>query len=195
MVNEQDYELEMQQELYSFSDTEKYYNKGWEWYLVFCFFIIIVEGFFTSDIGRVLEAKEYWFTRILPWNALPTDLYFLGFGFLVGMWIMMSDSGSGRAPSKGVFGFVLLWIVYSLAAAYGGVVHNPAWHQDFRNVILPSVVVPWAIVLTHQVRMDVVMNRIVKVSLLFAVGNVVRGLLFFAHGGRTAAEEALASGS
>jgi O-antigen ligase len=183
------------EEWYSQADDEKHYNKGWEWYLVFCFFYIILEGFFNSDIGRILQAQEYWFTRILPWLALPTDLYFLGIGFIIGLGIIITDSGSGRAPSKGVFGFVLIWILYSLAAAYGGFMHNPAWHQDFRNVILPSIVVPWAVALTHQVRMEVVMSRIIKLSLPFAIANMVRGLLFFAHGGRTAVAELMSSGS
>ena len=173
---------------------ERQKKSGWEWYLVFCFTLILLEAFFNADIGRMLEAREYWFTRIVFWKALPTDLYFLGAGFIIGLAILAGGSGSGRAPSKGVLGFVLLWVLYGVAAAYGGYVGNPEWHRDFRNVILPSVVVPWAIVLAHQVRMDVVMSRIIKISLLLAFANMVRGLLFFARGG-TAADEPFSSGS
>src|SRR4030042_5574616 len=87
---------------------ERQQKSGWEWYLVFCFTLILLEAFFNADIGRMLEAREYWFTRIVFWNALPTDLYFLGAGFIIGLAILAGGYGSGRAPSQGGLGFCLL---------------------------------------------------------------------------------------
>ena len=194
MSNESYYEPELQQDSYTSFESPVSYNKGWEWYLVFCFTLILLEAFFNTAIGSIFEREDVWITKMLPWNILPTDLYFLGIGLIVGIGIWIGSPASGRIPSKGVFGIVLLWVLYGAAGIYGGYVDNVDWHRDFRNVILPSLVLPWAVALSSQVRMDVVMNRIIKISLLLAVGNMVRGILFFARGG-TAEEEAFSPGS
>ena len=190
-----DYDTLVSEDGSSMAAGHRKYNSFCEWYMVFCFTFLLMEAFFNSDLGKMLEDRNYWFTRLTPWNLLPSVMYFYTFGLVIGGGILAAGRDNERIPSKGVLAFTLVCILILVSAAYGAYMKNYDWHRDMRRIILPAIVVPWTVVLAHNIRFNIVMGRFIKIALFFAIANLIRGILFFKGGGRTYAEVELSSGS
>ncbi len=158
------------------------YSRLGEWYLTACFIFLLIEGIFYRYISELTSARAYWFTRLTPYNLYPSVLYFYGIGFLIGLLIILAGRRWWHVPIKGLGAYLVLWFVYVSWGLYGGLRHNPWWHQDIRSTILPSIVIPWVVVLAQNIRYDVVLSRIIKIAIPFAIWNFISGILFFAGG-------------
>lgn len=163
----------------------RWYSRLGEWYLTACFTYLLIEGVFDRHIESLIAARKYWFFRLTPYNLWPSVLYFYGIGFFVGLIIIFIGRRWWHVPIKGIKAYLALWFVYLGWGLYGALRHTMWWHQDVRGTILPSIVVPWVVIIAQNIRYDVVLSRIIKISIPFAILNVISGILFFARGALT----------
>jgi hypothetical protein len=163
-------------------ETRIWYTRLGEWYLVLCYVYLLIEGIFNVPIAEALQARSFFLTQLTPWNLWPSVIYFCTIGFLIGLIIYLNKK-TWHVPIKGKLSFAVLWVVLLGSGFYGFYRHNFFWHEDIRQTIFPSIVVFWAVVLAQNIRYDVVLTRIVRVAVIFAIYNLVAGILFFAIGG------------
>jgi len=158
----------------------RWYSRLGEWYLTVCFAYLLIEAVFHDPMNEMLGERAHWLFRLTPYNLWPSVLYFYGAGFAIGLYIIMTGRKSWHVPIKGSMVYLTIWFVYLGWGLYGGFLRNPWWHRDIRSTILPSIVVPWVVVLAQNVRYEVVLSRICKLCVPFALWNIVMGVLRFA---------------
>ncbi|MHC4343758.1 MAG: hypothetical protein ACYSUP_03650, partial [Planctomycetota bacterium] len=154
---------------------QRWYSIIGEWYLTACFAYLLIEGVFYARIEDMLIARAHWLFRLTPYNFWPSVLYFYGAGFAIGLCIIMTGRRSWHVPIKGFVAYLTLWFVYLGWGLYGGFLRNRWWHRDIRATILPAIVVPWVVVLAQNVRYEVILSRIYKLCVPFAIWNIGMG--------------------
>jgi O-antigen ligase len=159
------------------------FSKAAEWYLTFCLTSLLLEGFFYLWLNAGLSEKSIWIARITPYSLWPSVLWFYSVGFCITLGLVFLGRQPWHPHYYGKLAFVGLWMVYVPWSVYGMLQRNIAWLGDLRGLILPSMVVPGMVVLAQYVRLDKIATRMIKISIPFAIVNVIRGAMFFgSHG-------------
>lgn len=151
-----------------------------EWYLTGCLLLVMLEGVFTWAVSNYIGSSTYFFTQLTGYAIWPSEVFFLGLGLFIGMFIYLAR---GNIPANyGVLSYILVWLVHLFAAFRGLMNGIPLWHVDLRYEFLGAVVVPWVAVLGHYIRYDVVFSRLIKVAVPLALLNAARGVAFMSLG-------------
>ena len=179
--------FEKNYEFYDLQHEEPAYNTWAEWYLTLCLAALVIESVFATTISEFADQQSYVIKQLTGYAILPTEAYFLTIGMLVGLFIfMVGRSNSRYVPIMGAWSFVAYWGVYLLGTVRG--LRNPFWHLDARALLLTTIVIPWAAVLSQRVRLDVVMRRLIWLAIPLAVINIARGYRFITLGPRITAQ-------
>jgi len=169
--------------------SETHYSKLAEWYLTGCLLLLILQGvFLTFWVGdeRGEKCADYVLERITGVALAPSELYFLTVGGLIGVVIMLGGLGQSQSRTLGLWSFIGIWVIHGAATVHGILRGNFSWIPDVRWMIVPSVVVPWVVMLAHKVRYDVVLWRFVKIAAPLAALNAARGMFFMTKGAKIA---------
>jgi len=154
-----------------------------EWYLTFCLFIPLFEGKFYNFFSNMAESRSFILFRLTPWNLVPTELYFVGPGFFLGLLIYLMARRPDRVQVRGQMLLYIYWIILAIGVLHGLTRGTQAWLGDFRSFLLPSLVTFWAVVLADVARIDVVFNRLIRVAAVLALVHAAGAGLMYAHGG------------
>ncbi len=157
------------------------YNKAAEWYMTFCMGLLMVEGTFTTWISKYIGSSTYIFTRITGYAPWPSEVFFLGIGLLAGVIIYFAGRAGG-VRTYGVWAYLFLWVLHLAQAVHGRFQGYPFWYPDLRYMWLAAIVVPWVAVLGQKIRYEVVLGRIIKLSVPLACVSIVRGVAFMGAG-------------
>lgn len=159
------------------------YSRVAEWYLTGCFAFLLIDAVFQGFIASYAGSDRYLIYRVTGYAIMPTEVYFLSIGMLIGLAIFLAGRGGlGRAPTLGLWGFVAYWGIHLIGAVIGWRRGNPFWYVDFRMLALTSIVAPWVAVLGQSVRLDVVCIRVIRIALPLAIINAARGYQFIVAG-------------
>ncbi|MCB9849348.1 MAG: hypothetical protein H6817_01435 [Phycisphaerales bacterium] len=159
------------------------YSKAAEWYLVFCMFIPIFEGKFNDAIDLMVSTRSLIIFRLTPYNLVPTELFFCGIGFFIGMIIWLTGRRPENPPVRGVYSLFVYCVVIAVWVVYGFLQGRSSWLTDARSFLVPVAVVPWVATLAHRIRVDVVYARLIRLGAVLAVLNAIGGALFFVRAG------------
>lgn len=159
------------------------HSKLAEWYLTVCMLIPLIEAKFSPLVEYLVTSRTLFIFRLTPYNLPPTDLYFLSVGFGIGLLILLMGRRDERVPIRGFMLYFFYWCALGCGVLVGLVQGSIGWLGDFRNLLLPSIVLPWLVVLVEHVRIQVVLNRMIRIAAVLAALHAFGGGLYFVRGG------------
>lgn len=159
------------------------YSRSWEWFVLLMWTALCWEGVFGQYFRQSLSLEEQWWMRLTPWNLYPSELVFYGPLLPLVIWIGIRGPRIELAGRRGWGLLAALWAVGVFQMLHGLWRGAPGnyWLADFRQNILMSVMVPFAMALGPEVRLDKLGQRFCRLGVLATIYCGVAGMLVFAR--------------
>jgi O-antigen ligase len=180
MNNDQDYiTIPESQEQWDMPPESPGYSKLAEFFVLFLWVFLCLEGIFTNYIEEVVVAHSAIWTRVTPYLLYPSELLFYGPVLIISIAIMLFGKRSEYSNSRGSWLLLLFLLLGFFQAIHGKLVgyEGNLWLADLRELTLMAIFVPLFFILSQVIRINKVIERLFWVGALISIYSGISGAL------------------